>query len=129
MGEEAEKHVCCDCKKAKKRHKLVDFFRFKRKGEVVKDEEGDLKENVEAEVRVSGESTDAAANNIVKTEEKTSGFFWNMKRETDMSEKKIKREADVSEKTTKQTTTEEELRDDTKTNDLAAEVMIFIWKI
>ena len=121
MGEEAEKHVCCDCKKAKKRHKLVDFFRFKRKGEVG-DEERDVKENAEAEVRVSsGESTDAAGSNIVKAEEKTSGFFWNMKRE---AEKKLKREADVSEKTTKQTTTEEELKDDIKTNDLAAEVMI-----
>ena len=124
MGEEAEKHVCCDCKKAKKRHKLVDFFRFKRKGEVVGDGEGDVKENVEAEVGVFGESTDAAGSNIVKTEEKTSGFFWNMKKEADTSEKKLKREADVSEKTTKQATTEEVLREDTKTNDLAAEVMI-----
>ena len=123
MGEEVEKHVCCDCKKTKKRHKLADFFRFKRKGEVVGEEE-EVKENVEAEVGVFGESTDAAGSNIVRTKEKTSGFFWNMKREADTSEKKIKREADVSEKTTKQTTTEEELREDTKTNDLAAEVVI-----
>ena len=32
MGE-VENHVCCDCK-TKKKPRLVDFFRFKRKGKV-----------------------------------------------------------------------------------------------
>ena len=113
MGEVLEKHVCCDCKKTKKRHKLVDFFRFKRKGEV--GEDGEVKEEIkETGEGKTGESSDAAGSNIVKTQEKTSGFFWNMKRE-----------ADVSEKPTKQAATAEELREDTKTSDLAAEVVIF----
>ena len=153
-----EKHVCCDCKKTKKRHKLVDLFRFGRKGKVEEDGEedgeakGEVKENGEltAGEKVSGESTDAATSDIVKTEEKGSSFFWTTKREGVSAEKttkqateeelnkanvkteektggffwNTKRETDLSEKTAKQATEEEELNEDTKTVDLATEVII-----
>ena len=127
-----EKHVCCDCKsKTKKRHKLVDFFRFRKNKKVQEEEEGreEVKENGEVTTgeEVSGESGDAIAasgGNNVKTEEKTAAgnFFWNS----------LKRDADSvsAEKTAKQPT-EEELNEETKTTDLATEVMILnmeIWK-
>ena len=93
------------------------------------EEEGDEgKEEVNGEVttgeKVTGESSDAAAgSNIVKTEEKAAAaasFFWNS----------MKREADnlSAEKTTKQAR-EEELNEDTKTIDLATEVMILNMEI
>ena len=164
MGEEeAEKHVCCECsKKTKKRHKIVEFLRFRRKGEV----EEEVKENVEA-TTVEKESTkEAAGGDIVKrAEKKGSSFFWNMKRESaDVSAEKTTEQATKelngktslkmaeekteektskteektatsffwntkrepagvsSEKSTKQRT-EEELNEDTKTIDLATEVI------
>ena len=153
-----EKHVCCDCKKTKKRHKLVDLFRFGRKGKVKEveeegEEDGEGKENGElrAGEKVSGESTDAATSDSVKTEEKGSSFFWTTKREGVSAEKttkqateeelnkanvkteektggffwNTKRETDLSEKTAKQATEEEELNEDTKTVDLATEVIIY----
>ena len=112
MGE-VENHVCCDCK-TKKKPRLVDFFRFKRKGKVG-GETGDgveevVKEN--GEEIVGGQKGDAVSD-ILKTEEKESsgGFFWNLKREVN------------SGKEGKQTS-EEDLKDETKTSELATEVRI-----
>ena len=120
--------------------------------EEVDEGKGEVKENgeVPAGEKVSGESTDAAGSDIVKTVEKGSSFFWNTKREDVSSEKttkqateeelndtqwrkasmkteektasffwNTKKETEVSEKTAKQ----EELNEDTKTVDLATEVL------
>ena len=112
MGE-VENHVCCDCK-TKKKPRLVDFFRFKRKGKVG-GETGDLVEEVvkeNGEEIVGGQKGDAVSD-ISKTEEKeaSGGFFWNLKREVNTG------------KEGKQTS-EEDLKDETKTSELATEVNI-----
>lgn len=149
MGEEeTEKHVCCDCKKTKKRHKIAGLFRLRR---IEKVEEEEVKENGEVTTVEKKESTEeeaAAGRGIakrastlfwkvkrgevdvsektteqgteeeelsgkesLKTEEKTAGFFWN-----------IKREASVAEKAAKPAS-EEELNEDLKTIDMATEVI------
>ena len=111
MGE-VENHVCCDCK-TKKKPRLVDFFRFKRKGKVGGETGGGVaevvKENGEDIVDQKGD----AVSDISKTEEKEASgvFFWNLKREVN------------SGKEGKQTS-EEDLKDETKTSELATEVRI-----
>ena len=116
MGE-VENHVCCDCK-TKKKPRLVDFFRFKRKGKVGGETGGGVEEVVKenGEEIVGGQKGDAVSD-ISKTEEKESsgGFFWNLKREVNTG------------KEGKQTS-EEDLKDETKTSELATEVRIWIRK-
>ena len=114
MGE-VENHVCCDCK-TKKKPRLVDFFRFKRKGKVGRGTGDGVEEVVKenGEEIVGGQKGDAVSD-ISKTEEKESsgGFFWNLKREVNTG------------KEGKQTS-EEDLKDETKTSELATEVKIWI---